>query len=299
MSDPDVSLTRTYCTAIARRVQQGRVQSRFLAISGYTPTPIGTGRQHSLSVPRWAATGIWLGQTMAPRRPGRGIAERVGLAPSEASRTGLTQGNDVEIDAFDRNVPSVPAHGLVKRYCTLLHATIPVVVSLGLPIPSWGTSEEGGGMRPWGAGGVPPATWFPALMSGGGAVLPLMARQSDEHTRGRLRVRAARRPAGDVLFSSFFVAGEINKRLPVMKGRKRVCLVVRLDLDNARPPIWRRLRLGSDLRLSQVHDVVQAAMGWSDSTCTTSRTGCWCGLLTVNGCRHIRSVRQRPAAQPR
>lgn len=49
-----------------------------------------------------------------------------------------------------------------------------------------------------------------------------------------------------------------------MKGRKRVCFVVRLDLDNARPPIWRRLRLGSDLRLSQVHDVVQAAMGWSD-----------------------------------
>jgi len=50
----------------------------------------------------------------------------------------------------------------------------------------------------------------------------------------------------------------------LMKGRKRVCFVVRLDLDNARPPIWRRLRLGSDLRLSQVHDVVQAAMGWSD-----------------------------------
>jgi hypothetical protein len=48
------------------------------------------------------------------------------------------------------------------------------------------------------------------------------------------------------------------------KGRKRVCFVVRLDLDNARPPIWRRLRLASDLPLSQVHDVIQAAMGWSD-----------------------------------
>jgi hypothetical protein len=48
------------------------------------------------------------------------------------------------------------------------------------------------------------------------------------------------------------------------KGRRRVCFVVRLDLDNARPPIWRRLRLGSDLPLSQVHDVIQAAMGWSD-----------------------------------
>lgn len=48
------------------------------------------------------------------------------------------------------------------------------------------------------------------------------------------------------------------------KGRKRVCFVVRLDLDNARPPIWRRLRLASDLPLNQVHDVIQAAMGWSD-----------------------------------
>ena len=48
------------------------------------------------------------------------------------------------------------------------------------------------------------------------------------------------------------------------KGRKRVCFVVRLDLDNARPPIWRRLRVASDLPLDQVHDVIQAAMGWSD-----------------------------------
>ena len=48
------------------------------------------------------------------------------------------------------------------------------------------------------------------------------------------------------------------------KRRERVCFVVRLDLDNARPPIWRRLRVASDLRLDQVHDVIQAAMGWSD-----------------------------------
>ncbi len=51
MSDPNVLLTRTYCTAIARRVQQGRVQGRFLAISGYTPTPIGTVNNLWSSVP--------------------------------------------------------------------------------------------------------------------------------------------------------------------------------------------------------------------------------------------------------
>ena len=39
MSDPNVPLTRTYCTATARRVQQGSVQGRFLG-NRYTPTPI-------------------------------------------------------------------------------------------------------------------------------------------------------------------------------------------------------------------------------------------------------------------
>ncbi len=45
---------------------------------------------------------------------------------------------------------------------------------------------------------------------------------------------------------------------------ERVCYVVRLDLDQARPPIWRRLRVASDLRLNQVHHVIQSAMGWTD-----------------------------------
>lgn len=40
---------------------------------------------------------------------------------------------------------------------------------------------------------------------------------------------------------------------------------VRVDLDHARPPIWRRLELASDLTLAQVHDILQAAMGWTDS----------------------------------
>ncbi|MFZ0157891.1 MAG: plasmid pRiA4b ORF-3 family protein, partial [Kineosporiaceae bacterium] len=39
---------------------------------------------------------------------------------------------------------------------------------------------------------------------------------------------------------------------------------IRLDLDDARPPIWRRLELAGDLTLDQVHDVLQAAMGWYD-----------------------------------
>ncbi len=45
---------------------------------------------------------------------------------------------------------------------------------------------------------------------------------------------------------------------------QRVCYVVRLDFDQARPPIWRRLRLASDLKLHQLHGVLQSAMGWTD-----------------------------------
>lgn len=40
---------------------------------------------------------------------------------------------------------------------------------------------------------------------------------------------------------------------------------VRLDLQGAKPPIWRRLDLPGDLTLPRVHDVIQSAMGWTDS----------------------------------
>lgn len=40
---------------------------------------------------------------------------------------------------------------------------------------------------------------------------------------------------------------------------------VRVDLDGATPPIWRRLELRGDLRLDQLHDVLQHAFGWTNS----------------------------------
>lgn len=40
---------------------------------------------------------------------------------------------------------------------------------------------------------------------------------------------------------------------------------VRVDLKGTRPPLWRRLELGSDLFLNDVHDVIQTAFGWTDS----------------------------------
>ncbi|MDQ1672195.1 MAG: hypothetical protein QOC98_757 [Frankiaceae bacterium] len=40
---------------------------------------------------------------------------------------------------------------------------------------------------------------------------------------------------------------------------------IRVDLDEADPPIWRRLDVRSDLPLDVVHRVLQAAFDWSDS----------------------------------
>lgn len=45
----------------------------------------------------------------------------------------------------------------------------------------------------------------------------------------------------------------------------RRAFVVRLDLDQAKPPIWRRLRLASDMPLERLHDVIQVTMGWADA----------------------------------
>jgi Plasmid pRiA4b ORF-3-like protein len=40
---------------------------------------------------------------------------------------------------------------------------------------------------------------------------------------------------------------------------------IRADLRGTRPPLWRRLELASDLHLDGVHDIMQAAFGWTDS----------------------------------
>jgi hypothetical protein len=47
---------------------------------------------------------------------------------------------------------------------------------------------------------------------------------------------------------------------------------VRLDLQGAKPPVWRRLELPGDLGLPRLHDVIQATMGWSDSHLHRFRT---------------------------
>ncbi|MHA6627876.1 plasmid pRiA4b ORF-3 family protein [Pseudonocardia sichuanensis] len=40
---------------------------------------------------------------------------------------------------------------------------------------------------------------------------------------------------------------------------------VRVDLGGTKPPLWRRLELASDMFLDELHPVLQAAFGWTDS----------------------------------
>src|SRR6266700_3664301 len=40
---------------------------------------------------------------------------------------------------------------------------------------------------------------------------------------------------------------------------------LKITLSDILPPIWRRIQVPASMRLSRFHDVVQVAMGWTDS----------------------------------
>lgn len=40
---------------------------------------------------------------------------------------------------------------------------------------------------------------------------------------------------------------------------------IKVTLNGVRPPIWRRLLVPSSLSLVDLHEVLQVAMGWTDS----------------------------------
>jgi hypothetical protein len=75
-----------------------------------------------------------------------------------------------------------------------------------------------------------------------------------------------RRLADDLLL----IGGSIARRKvrPELRRPPRSDVAIhriRVDLDRAEPPIWRRLDLRSDLPLDVVHRVLQAAFDWSDA----------------------------------
>ncbi len=48
---------------------------------------------------------------------------------------------------------------------------------------------------------------------------------------------------------------------------------IRIDLQRTKPPVWRRVEVPGDILLPRLHEVIQAAMGWTDSHLHRFRTG--------------------------
>ena len=64
------------------------------------------------------------------------------------------------------------------------------------------------------------------------------------------------------------VADYLERGRPELRHPPRpdtVCFRVRADLVGAKPPVWRRLDLRSSMTLDVLHEVLQAAFGWTDS----------------------------------
>lgn len=47
---------------------------------------------------------------------------------------------------------------------------------------------------------------------------------------------------------------------------------IRIDLQRTKPPVWRRIDVPGDILLPRLHEVIQAAMGWTDSHLHRFRT---------------------------
>lgn len=51
---------------------------------------------------------------------------------------------------------------------------------------------------------------------------------------------------------------------------------VKITLKDIDPPIWRRLLVSSETKLSKFHDIIQASMGWTDSHLHRFKIGVVC-----------------------
>lgn len=55
--------------------------------------------------------------------------------------------------------------------------------------------------------------------------------------------------------------------------QERFVFTLKIELLDIKPPIWRRIGVASDIKLDKLHQVIQAAMGWTDSHLHDFRIG--------------------------
>jgi len=53
--------------------------------------------------------------------------------------------------------------------------------------------------------------------------------------------------------------------MPTPIKSPNVIYQLKITLDDSRPPIWRRVLVPGSFNLYQLHQVIQGAMGWTDS----------------------------------
>ena len=63
---------------------------------------------------------------------------------------------------------------------------------------------------------------------------------------------------------AFLGMGNASIDLPAPPPQPRL-LTIKVTLEDTKPPVWRRLVVPGDLTLDGLHDVLQTAMGWTDS----------------------------------
>jgi hypothetical protein len=60
---------------------------------------------------------------------------------------------------------------------------------------------------------------------------------------------------------------------PGKGSRRTTSYQIKIRLLRTKPPVWRRVRVPGDLSLAELHDVIQVAMGWSDTHLHDFRVG--------------------------
>jgi hypothetical protein len=113
---------------------------------------------------------------------------------------------------------------------------------------------------------MPHLCGYRSVVTGGDSDPAELHRRFEEAVAG-MSLDDLKRLAGEILSFSERVQTKPEQSPSLRKPRRSEPAIfrVRVDLEHAKPPIWRRLDVQSDIGLDVFHQVLQSAFGWSDS----------------------------------